>query len=178
MALFQRKQKWSYSDFGKVLANLVKEAVLTNFENESSITSMFTLLDKQVLLKEWILFNLFEMFQGASAYFKNSEEGFLILDEFHNACSVIFCEADIFEDPSTFTELLISRYRTYSAALKETGTPNNPLWFLSKAFCRLCKEQEPYDIAQMVFVTHHFTEISIANKKLIGDLVKSVRIVK
>jgi hypothetical protein len=179
MSLFQRKEKCSYADFGKGLADFIKESVLTKFESENSISSLFTRWNKQTLLKEWIIFNMFEMSQSVSAYFKGSIAGYSILDEFHNSCSKIFYEAGIFQSSSTFLELLRSRYLTYSEAfaVRGTGMNNNPLWVIAEKFCQFCNE----DVApfyEMAYVSEHFGRASIEYKKLIDNLFQAVRIVK
>jgi hypothetical protein len=185
MSLFSKKKELTHAQVGKLLADCLIRDLRLEFESEmfSTFSSLFTNVDAHTLQKEWILFTMFAMFQAVGTYFKNSEEGFQILDEFHDSCSVIFYEAGIFENPSTFIELLLSRYGTYGAALKETAIPNNPfhiknpLLRLSKEFRDICEKGNDDFLVSHVAI-EQFVNTCKTTNKLISDLLKSVRIMR
>lgn len=114
------------------------------------------------------------MFQGVSAYFKESEKGYQILDNFHLFCGDTFVQLDIFKKKSDFIMLLMSRYDSYSNSLKETRPPN-PLYWFSKKFCFLCGDDS--NISALMATSDYYLQVAIDNRNLISNLMKDFQII-
>lgn len=176
MPSFKKKEKWSPEKLGRFLAKHFTEKVMKSLEAEepSWLFTSFDKIDKSTLLKERIIFEMFLMFQGVSAYFKGSQRGFQIIDYFHQFCEDAFTQLNIFEKQTGFGDLLISRYDSYSNALKETRPPG-PIYRVSKALCQFCGKDR--DISINMSVSTYYTFMSIANKNLMSDLMGCIQIV-
>ncbi len=175
--LFKKKEKWSSDKCGQFLAHQFSKRIIENYNDGkllylhlSSCTS-----DKSTLLQEWIIFEMFLMVNGVSAFFKGSSDSFQILDYFHSYCHENFKQVGVFSEDFDFSDLLKSRYTSYSKALKETKQPGGLHWVSKKVLSNLnCNDK---DIAEIMAISLYYTKVSIAYKKLIADLMKSIKIV-
>lgn len=166
----QSKEEWTAAELGKLLADECTKSISESFE-KMSLQSDFPDSNKDTLFKEWIFFNMFAMFQGISAYFTEPQDGFYIIDHFHHSCGEIFIEKRLFENSSTFNELLLKRYNIYSNELKRTEEPGTLHW-LAKKFCQICSCKENISAITIFGISSYWAGNSIINKNLIGDLMK------
>jgi len=162
----------TYEKFGKLLAGELNKDI-ADFDHLFS--EGYFKIDKVSALKEWAYFNMFMVFQGISAYFKNIDEhkGHRLIDAFHDACWDIFANNGIFANSDEFMEMLLLRYAAYSNALKDSRKPN-PLHWLGKEFCKRCGYEEGLNPRIIMFAITLFTRVSIANK----NFLKSISIEK
>lgn len=169
-----KKMKWTVEQMGSFLADQFRDIILESFESDSMswLREVIHSISKVALLKEWVIFNIFAMVTGIQAHFKGSRQGSKVADEFISSCCLEFIENGLFEKPSTFEKIFSSRYNVYSDAMKETRGLG-PIYFISKAFLSIC-DQEGDPIATRA-VAEYYTIMTIANKKLIADLINSIQ---
>jgi hypothetical protein len=186
----KRKEEWTYTKFASCLADLYCKSSINSFKDffegtEGSgekgwLQTSFLNTDKGNLLQEWVYFTLFTAFQGLSAYFKNinAEEGYKIADEFIELCGKILCDAEIIN--SNYYNVVISRLEVYGNELninkeKRIGQSDNPVLNLSAKFCKLCGNEK--DLVANLTISKYFVSEAIAFKKLVTDLLETIKLI-
>ena len=93
--------------------------------------------DKKIILKEWIVFEMFLLRQQISIYFKGNQIGNNILSAFNRLCGDSLIEYNIFNVNDDFEDLLSSRYAYYLNTVKDLD-PDCILSFSKSIADQLC----------------------------------------
>ena len=162
---------------------LINEYIKTVEENDKSweftmVNWKFNLgikKDKKIILKEWIVLEMFLLGQEILTYFKGNKIGNNIVSVFNHFCADNLIEYNIFNVNDNFEDLLSSRYAYYLNALKDS-VPNDILSLSKSITDQLCGDQS--NIIYTTAIAKYYFETSAMYRKLISGLMKEVILVK
>ncbi len=134
--------------------------------------------DKKIILKEWIVFEMFLLRQQILIYFKGNQIGNDIVSAFNRFCTDSLIEYNIFNVDDNFEDLLSSRYTYYIDALKDLKNlgPDCILSFSRSITDQLCRGQG--NILYSTFIVKYYFDTSDMYRKLINGLMKEVILVE
>ena len=171
-------------NFQKInIVPLINEYIKTVEENDKSwefieVNWKFNLgikKDKKIILKEWIVFEMFLLGQQILTYFKGNHTGKKIMSAFNSLCVDSFIEYNIFNVNDDFKDLLSSRYTYYLNAVKDLD-PNRVLSFSRSITDQLCRGQG--NILYNTLIVKYYFDTSDMYRKLINGLMKDVILVE
>jgi len=162
---------------------LINEYIKTVEENDKSweftrVNWKFNLgvkKDKKIILKEWIVFEMFLLGQQILKYFKGNQIGNSIMMTFDRLCADSLIEYNIFNVNNDFEDLLSSRYNYYLNAIKDLN-PDCILSFSRSITDKLCRGKG--DILYNTLITKYYFDTSDMYRKLINSLMKDVILVE
>ncbi|MBU4510212.1 hypothetical protein KJ830_04085 [bacterium] len=162
---------------------LINEYIKTVEENDKSweftkVNWKFNLgvkKDKKIILKEWIVFEMFLLRQQILRYFKGNQTGNNIVRAFTRLCADSLIEYNIFNVNDDFEDLLSSRYTYYLNAVKDLD-PDCILSFSRSITDQLCKGQG--NILYNTLIVKYYFDTSDKYRKLINGLMKDVILVE
>jgi len=131
--------------------------------------------DKKIILKEWIVFEMFLLRQQILKYFKGNQTGNNILSAFNRLCEDSLIENNIFNVNDDFEDLLSSRYTYYLNAVKDLD-PECILSFSKSITDQLCRGQG--NILYNTLIVKYYFDTSDMYRKLIKGLMKDVILVE
>jgi len=186
------KLKMTITQFSKTLAQnfqkhsivpLINEHIKTVEENDKSWEFIeanwkFNLgikKDKKIILKEWIVFEMFLLRQQILLYFKGNQIGNNIVSAFNRFCVDSLTEYNIFNVNDNFEDLLSSRHTYYLNALKDIE-PDCLLSFSRSITDQLCRGQG--NILYDTVIVKYYFDTSDMYRKLINGLMKDVILVE
>jgi hypothetical protein len=185
------KSKMTITQFSKILAQnfqklsivpLIKEYIKTVEENNKSweftkVNWKFNLgvkKDKKIILREWIVFEMFLLRQQILTYFKGNQIGNNIVSSFNRLCVDSFIEYNIFNVNDDFEDFLSSRYTYYLNALKDLKDLDSDciLSFSRSITDQLCRGQG--NILYSTLIVKYYFDTSSMYRKLIIGLMKEI----
>jgi len=131
--------------------------------------------DKKIILKEWIVFEMFLLRQQILLYFKGNQIGNNIVSAFNRFCVDSLTEYNIFNVNDNFEDLLSSRHTYYLNALKDIE-PDCLLSFSRSITDQLCRGQG--NILYDTVIVKYYFDTSDMYRKLINGLMKDVILVE
>ena len=168
-----------YKDIGKFLADeILIKRTLESFDskNFSWLHKSFKDTKRDILLKEWIFFNMFLIVQAIQSCCGDSQRGIDIVQSFYqNSYSErAFASVGILKDPFIFFELLDLRFNMYNSIAKnKSKNPGDRLRMISKKFCELCNNDlEYHDAGVILSIAMRYVGFSTAYKTFILTLIK------
>jgi len=162
---------------------LINEYIKTIEENDKSwefigVNWKFNLgikRDKKIILKEWIIFEMFLLRQQILLYFKGNQIGNNIVSAFNRFCVDSLAESNIFNVNDNFEDLLSSRHTYYLNAVKDLD-PDCLLSFSRSITDQLCGDQG--NILYDTLIVKYYFDTSDMYRKLIKGLMKEVILVE
>jgi hypothetical protein len=131
--------------------------------------------DKEVILKEWIVFEMFLMGQQILQFFKGNQTGNNIVRAFNRLCADSLIEYNIFNVNDDFEDLLSSRYTYYLNVVKNLD-PGCILSFSKSITDQLCRGQG--NILYNTMIVKYYFDASDMYRELINGLMKDVILVE
>jgi hypothetical protein len=179
------KQKITKEEFGKMLVPGYQKYIITplvkkylrvvekndKYWKKDWQFDLNSKTDKETILKEWIIFEMFLFGQEILAYFKGNETGKNIVRNFHRFCIDSLTEYNIFTADDNIEDLLSKRYSYYLKTLEESK-PNNILLLSKNIINQLCRDEG--NILHITAIAKYYFEASTMYRKLINDLMKEV----
>lgn len=176
MVLSQRWEEWMYVKLGEFLGEMLAEDIIASFNNKKLtwLRSSLKNIDKLILLKEWIFFNMLAMTRAIGDNFEDRQGGF-VLNRSKEVCGMIFTKAGIFEKSSVFIKLFDSRFNMYLTEVESRKIKNPKCSIpevISKYFCEICDVDDK--VLPILFLPTYYKDIIVANNDLIGDLLRGI----
>jgi hypothetical protein len=170
----KRKKRASNDELAQELATVFCDGIEQECSDSSRLRWMWDAVadtDRSLVVKEWAALNMFLRSLVFRSEARDRKVAETLLDYFHGYAVQDLAQRGLFQDDGKSEEFLHRRYEDYYQAMRGSKDPGFQLMRIAEKFFGICGGNS---VEAVLVASEYFTQIMVAEKKLITDLEKIV----